>query len=469
MRGRQLIIYLALFVILVSFYLVYDVAFRRKEAKFEESQAQLYSLDRAQVTAISLRNGTDEIHLVRLGGRSWKIDRPVETPAVTPQVDRVIDAALNGKKERVLTGSKADLAEFGLSVPKLSLTLLAGPKKLGPTLFIGGKDPIGNTYYARLGQTREVFTIPGGLFQALNQTLYNLRDKAVVFFEASQIGSLKVESPLAQELKKTSEGQWVILGDPEAPADEAKIDRLLYEGLKGQAASFSPADSEAAAHAFDAPLLKLSVRSEAGAQAEVVVGSAKEKEVEKGREIIAQPEGYWVRTSQRPEVMLVSPATYQALKLAAEDLKDRHLVRFEPEAIQSVDISRGPVVFKAIREDGSWKIVEPKEPQAVADHVVAFLYDLKALEYTSQIQGAASNQALPPGSRIAVKLSGKAGPAIDLTLGVKPVAEGFLPARVGSGPMVRIPADFLKKLPPDAIPPVAPIVDKKVGRVGKSS
>lgn len=467
MRGRQLIIYLALFVIVVSFYLVYEVAFRGKKAKFEESEVRLYTLSPSQVTAIALKNGQEEIHLVRQGDRGWMIDRSVQTPAMLDSVERLLDAAMNGKKERVLAGSSADLAEFGLSIPHLSLSLMSGPKILAPTLYVGAQDPVGTTYYARLGQTREVFTISAPLYQGLNQTLYNLRNKSLLLFDTDKIGSLKVERPLEQEVKKTAEGQWVMSGAETVRADGAKIDRILLEGLKGQVAAFSPAGQESATAGFDSPLLKLRVRAGAGFEAEVVVGAAKKKEVESGQKESSEPEGYWVRTTQRPEVMLIDPSTYEALRLAAADLRDKHLVRFDQQAVRAVELRRGTVVFKAAWENDSWKITEPAQPKTVPDQVAAFLQDLHGVEYVSRLEGDASSRAakaLAAGPGLTVKLSGEGGLEVVLTVGTQPTAEGLVPARIGSGPVVQMSAGFVEKLPPDMM---APVSSSKVGEERK--
>jgi len=451
MRGRQLIIYLALFVIAVSFYLAYEVAFRGKKAGFEESEARLYTLNPIQVTAIALKNEQEEIHLVRQGG-GWMIDRPVQTPALNDQVQRLLDAAVNGKKERVLAGSRADLAEFGLAIPRASLTLMSGPKILVPTLYLGGQDPVGTTYYARLGQTREVFTISASLFQNLNQTLFNLRNKALLLLDVDKIGSLKVERPLEQEVKKTAEGQWVMGGAEGVRADGAKVDRILFEGLRGQVASFGPGGEESAALGFDAPNLKLRVQGGAGVEAEVVVGSAKKKKVEGGQGESSEPEGYWVRTTERTEVMLIDPSTFEALRLAAADLRDKHLVRFAREAVRTVELRRGSAMFKAVWENGVWKITEPGQPKTVPDQIAAFIQSLQGWEYVSRLAGNASSRAakdLAAGSALTVKLAGEGGLEVVLTVGTQPTAEGLVPARVGSGPVVQVSAGYFEKLPPD--------------------
>jgi hypothetical protein len=109
-------------------------------------------------------------------------------------------------------------------------------------------------------------------------------------------------------------------------------------------------------------------------------------------------------------------------------------------------------MFKAVWENGVWKITEPGQPKTVPDQLAAFIQSLQGWEYVSRLEGNASSRAakdLAAGSALTVKLAGEGGLEVVLTVGTQPTAEGLVPARVGSGPVVQVSAGYFEKLPPD--------------------
>ena len=451
MRGRQLAIYLSIFIIVVSFYLIYDVAFRKKKAAFEEVQTKIFNLDRQKVTALKIRNKDVEIHLVRRGENDWRITRPVRTEALADQVQNLIDRALEGKKEKAFSGSDIDLAEFGLGIPEISLTLMTGAKIAAPTLDIGGKNSLGDTYYARLSDAREVFTISAGLFQALNRSLYDLRNKDLIAAPMNEIDGLTGLAPRKVELSRTDSGAWEIVGSDRELADKEIVDRILFQGVKGRIQSFLTPEGEEADQCFNSPVLKLRVNAKGSVLGEITVAKPAEPADRKTDRKNEQAEQYWARTTLRPEILVLDNETVEALIMIFGDLRDKHVVRFDRQAVDSIEVARGERAVRAERVEEGWKVTEPKDAKTGNHHIVAFLIDLENLRYTRSLEATPASVQENALDRpdLRVRLLGKEKPLAELSFRLDPTDDNLLAARAGSGPIVFIDDAFLDKLLPD--------------------
>ncbi|MBW2090972.1 MAG: DUF4340 domain-containing protein, partial [Deltaproteobacteria bacterium] len=317
MKPRQLIIYLVIFVILGGFYLLYDVYFEGEEAKLKKKQEQLFDLDYEQVTSFKLKNQAAEMVFVRQGENEWQITKPVETPAMDWVARSVVDRCLEAKREHIFEADISKMAEYGLDKPQQALTLMSGSKILAPTLYVGSKNPIGDYYYARLGQGREVFTIQTYLQKTLSKTLYEFRQKDIILYERDKIDGLRYLVPKQGELKKSKTGEWTIIEPDLGQADDAKIEKLFRLGLKADIEAFVTAQDEDEKYGLDKPQVKIQVLSQGNVVAELIVGQAKKKAAEGDKESEEEIiEGYWARSSERPELLLIKEDSFSALNQA---------------------------------------------------------------------------------------------------------------------------------------------------------
>ncbi|MBW2060246.1 MAG: DUF4340 domain-containing protein [Deltaproteobacteria bacterium] len=459
MKPRQLIVYLVIFIILGVFYFMYEVKLKDKEAEFEEAQARLFTLDDEEITGFKLINRDMEIYLVRRGEDEWWITEPIETPALAWAAKSVIDRFLGEKKERIFKKPVQDMTEFGLEKPAQALTFLADSKALAPTLYVGGKNPLAEYYYARLGRTSEVFTIPAYLQQTLDKTLYDLRNKDLVIFDRTKIDGLRLLIPAEGELKKVGPQKWDIIKPNLGQADNVKIEKLFRLGIKGEIKEFVSAQADNDKYGFNNPLVKVQALSRGKLIAEIVVGQAKKKAVtDEKKQDRSEIEGYWAKNSERPdEVLLIDAESFEVLKQTPFDIKDKHLLVFNRHAVQFIEVSGPKQTLKAKKVEGHWKVSEPKEAQTEEHHIVSFLMDLEDLEYKRLLdstQETLKKYGLDKPD-FKIKLRGAEKPLAELILSTRPASGKLLAVRAGTDPVVLVNSDFLEKLLPDFKPPAA--------------
>ncbi|MBW2141561.1 MAG: DUF4340 domain-containing protein [Deltaproteobacteria bacterium] len=452
MKPRQLIIYFLIFIVLGGFYLFYEVYLKGKEAEFKEVQSKLYDLEFEEITAFKLKNKAGEIHLVRRGEDEWRITKPVETPALTWEARSVVDRVLEAKKERVFEAGADKMAEFGLEKPLQALTFMADSGALAPTLYVGGKNPLGDFYYARLGLSREVFTIPAHIQKTLAKSLLEFRDKNTVLYDRDKIDGLRFLIPKEGELKKDGESKWKIVKPDLGQADDAKIEKLFRIGLKGDIQKFESAETGEDRCGFDKPKIKMQVLSQGKVVAELIVGQAKMMTVDEKNpskeEVI---DGYWAKTSERPEVLLIDEDAFKALNQTPEDLKDKHILKFSRWDVRFVEINGPDSKLKARQVKGSWVIIEPKESQTQGSQIETFLIDLEGLEYVKKLDS--SEETIKKYGldqpEVEIKLLDNKKILVELTLSTRPIADNLLAIKVGADEAALVKADFLEKMPFD--------------------
>ncbi|MBW2324253.1 MAG: DUF4340 domain-containing protein [Deltaproteobacteria bacterium] len=419
MKPRQLIIYFLIFIVLGGFYLFYEVYLKGKEAEFKEVQSKLYDLEFEEITAFKLKNKAGEIHLVRRGEDEWRITKPVETPALTWEARRVVDRVLEAKKERVFEAGADKMAEFGLEKPLQALTFMADSGALAPTLYVGGKNPLGDFYYARLGLSREVFTIPAHIQKMLAKSLLEFRDKNTVLYDRDKIDGLRFLIPKEGELKKDGESKWKIVKPDLFESAETGEDR----------------------YGFDKPKIKMQVLSQGKVVAELIVGQAKMMTIDEKNP----------KTSERPEVLLIDEDAFKALNQTPEDLKDKHILKFSRWDVRFVEINGTDSKLKARQVKGSWVITEPKESQTQGSQIETFLIDLEGLEYVKKLDS--SEETIKKYGldqpEVEIKLLDNKKILVELTLSTRPIADNLLAIKVGADEAALVKADFLEKMPFD--------------------
>ena len=458
MKPRQILIYLIIFIVLGGFYYIYDVRLAARKNELQEAQTRIFNATVDQVTAFKLLMKNREIHIIRTGPDQWRIEAPLKTPADRWAVEGVLRAALEGKKDRVFAEPVQDMVQYQLDNPGLSLTLLAGPKMLAPTLHIGGRNPAGRLYYARLGDTQEVFTITAALWGDLAKGLFDLRDKALVLAAGEKIDRLIIEGREKVEMKKTGLRQWEIVHPQPGPADNDVVQKMVYRVLKGKALRFvtpdkKPSPEAADPYGFDKPSLKVRVFEQGRPATELLIGREHKQKVQ-GKERVV---GYWARGTDRPEIMLIEAAAFSALDVGYSELKDRHVLSLDRGALKEITIARGELRMHIKKVHDIWEVLEPKDFKSQDRHVERFLMTLEDLKYVQVLD--ADEKTIKkyglhnPGLRI--ELSGPET-HIMLVAELKAVEKGLCAVRVGEGPVVLVERRTLVERLPEEVRPAEP-------------
>ena len=131
-------------------------------------------------------------------------ERPTPVAAVDPAEVSAITTALAGlEKERVVEENPPSLKEFTLDPPRISITFHAAGDSATHRVDVGVKTPMGAELYAKVEGQPAVFLIGSYREDALNKSLFNLRDKTVLTFDRESANALKIEDRKSTRLNSS--------------------------------------------------------------------------------------------------------------------------------------------------------------------------------------------------------------------------------------------------------------------------
>jgi Domain of unknown function (DUF4340) len=132
------------------------------------------------VDAFELKDPSGDFRLVKQGN-DWKMQKPQPLTADAAAVSALLSQVSAGRIAKVASETASYLGRYGLDAPALSfeIQLAQGGRR---ALLLGKKS--GDEYYARDTSRAMVFLVSASLYQKLDATLFDLRDKKI-FHEAS--------------------------------------------------------------------------------------------------------------------------------------------------------------------------------------------------------------------------------------------------------------------------------------------
>jgi hypothetical protein len=188
-----------------------------------------------EVFAFALARGQETIELRRGKGArtkpgAWKIVAPVKADADPSAVDSVLRALQNARVQKFVQESPKDVAAFGLSQPRLTVTVEWRKKNERrthtDTLLVGGPFE-GDQYYARLGGDQPVLALKNTDVTGFDKPLADLRDKRLVRFDTSRLTRIVVRKGDKTTTLVKKDKDWVLQPGGKA-TESARVSDLLW-------------------------------------------------------------------------------------------------------------------------------------------------------------------------------------------------------------------------------------------------
>lgn len=204
----------------------------------------LLVFSRDQVEALTLASPKGEVELERTGGK-WEIVKPERLPADPKEVDRLLSDLTFARAQEFLADPGADVKRFGLIPPALTVTLKEQGKE--PVRLLLGRPEKGRAT-AAVEPERSVVKVEARLFTDLAKGVFDLRDRRLLPFETSEVGSLKLTGGDATLILEQRDRRWRFRspdgGEPKTLRVLEMLDAL--RDLKWTAVAAERADDPAA-------------------------------------------------------------------------------------------------------------------------------------------------------------------------------------------------------------------------------
>ena len=333
-------------------------------------------------------------------GESWWLAQPYEWPANPNAVDRLVKELQF--LEHVTSWTVADLvktgrslAEYGLDQPVLTLTFTSAKKDY--TLKVGKASDIGSRLYVLSPDGARIHVVGQSLADSLGLSLDELRSDSIFTVPVFEVRSLNVQTAapnLKVRVRRDATGHWGFDTPITARASKAAV-VVTVNALNALTAKkfLEPRETDLDRAGLTSPFLRVTLEGNARRET-LLLGNA------------AADGQYFAKIEDKSVVFTTAPAPalLDTLRTAQEQLRDPHVLDFEPGTVTAVTLSApGQSELSLQRLEGgtgaaAWQVVSritgqaplttPADP-ALVEELLQKLHLLSAKKFLSDAPSAA--------------------------------------------------------------------------------
>jgi hypothetical protein len=281
-----------------------------------------------------------------------------------------------------MAADKNKLGEFGLTKPKLRLKLSG--QGAPPEVLFGKDAAFENKMYVRLENSKDAYVADQSVKKAIDKKADEFRDKKLTDLTAAQVSRAVLKTQAGEmELQKKNE-HWDIVKPLRARADDQKVGDLIAQVTTAHIEQFVADDrGDLNSYGLAQPRGSITLFGENDKQGQTLsIGSEPEK----------QKEQVYVRLSSRGFVYTLPKKIEELLNAKPNDVRDRHLVRFDEKILDRITIDaagKGKVVLA--RKGEEWTIANRNNTPANSAEVRRLIDTLKNDQVTRFVEDVASN------------------------------------------------------------------------------
>ena len=313
------------------------------------------NFERDKIDGVVIQNADERIELKRTD-KKWRLESPVKDLADSSVVENLLFDLEDWKKDTTISAKEIEadknrMAEYGVGKAKLRLKL-QGPNA-PPEVLLGNNAALEGKIYVRLENSGEVFLASQSIKNQISKKPEEFRDRKLTDTVATQVTRLSVKTAAGEmELQKQGD-HWQIVKPLRARADDQKVNDLIAQITTSRIAQFV-ADDAGDLHPYGL----------AEPRGTVTIFTGDEKSAGSGQilQIGGVPQNdkdqVYVRFAPRKFVYTLPNKIESILSTKPNDLRDRHLVRFDQDQLDRITID-APGKNKTVlaRKDQNWTIV----------------------------------------------------------------------------------------------------------------
>ncbi len=377
--------------------------------------------------AITLKNGNGDFSLIRNAQGKWMIAAPVATRADQTVVTALL-TAMTTLRYQTKIGAGA-LSAFGLSPASITATVTF-PDETTYSLQVGAEAPLGKNYYAVASDgTRGIFTVTSWLRSQLDDTLFQLRNKAPVSLsqeEITAIGFTSGAQPVYTLQRKG--GVWYITKPSLNRVRPSVINGMVFQLANLRATNIIDGVSDLSGMGLEKPSEVISIVLMDGKHDTITIGKN------------ADPSHAYAMVKGKKPVYVINADFAAAMKKNVSEMVDTRLMSQDSFAVSSVTVVRsGKAVVLTKKSNNTWeKNGAPFTGSGTVNDLVGELSSMKAVRFTAP-------QSPFGKAAITFTVSGSVQPAVT-TIAISPVIAGTAYARTSIDPRraVIAPGDVRK-------------------------
>ena len=385
MRFRTTLVLFALTAALVVFIKFYET--KRPNTEEANRRAQnVINFERDKIDGIVIQNGEERIELKR-ADKKWRLESPVKDLADGSTIDGLLFDLEDWKKDATISGKeieadKSRMAEYGVAKAKLRLKLQGA--NAPPEILFGNNAALEGKTYVRLENSKDVFLAAQSIKNQISKKPEEFRDRKLTDTVATQVTRLSLKTAAGEmELQKQGD-HWQIVKPLRARADDQKVNDLIAQITTSRIAQFVADDAgDLHPYALTEPRGTVTIFTADDKQGQILqIGGVPEKEKDQ----------VYVRFAPRKFVYTLPNKIETILSTRPNDLRDRHLVRFDQNQLDRITIDvPGKTKTVLSRKDQNWTIVNRNNRLANAAEARRLIDLLAGEQVTNFVADVASD------------------------------------------------------------------------------
>jgi hypothetical protein len=365
MRFKGTLVLLTAAIAFGGYIYFYEMKGGEKREKAKQTENQLWKLETKNIVRLTLDSADSHIAAERKSDQTWTLTAPQAWDADSAELNRLASSTTMLSRESVIEPNAQDLTRFGLNPAHLSLRIkVKGGKEFG--VDFGINNPTGNSTYAVLAGTKDVFLVPANSASSFIKKVDDLRDHAILKLEPATVQSLTLKNPKGTiEIFKDGEDRWWFKGPEKRAADGPEVRGILNALSMGKAKEFFNENANDYANAgLDKPLIDASLTVGADKTIKrLIIGVEKSKLQKKGAAQATKDAAgsdalsaglYLARDESRPFMFFVEKELVDKLLKPANDIREKALVSFQRWDIDSIFLTNPKGSFAFSKAGGEW-------------------------------------------------------------------------------------------------------------------
>jgi len=348
-----------------------------------EKGHKLFAIAASDIAQIEMRGPGRDLVIQRGAPGLWQIVKPVRAEADNTTADALAAALANLEIIETVDDHPADLAPFGLENPAATVTVTTRGKRVLPGVELGGNTPIGGNSYIKTTTGPAVLLVAPGFAAQASKSLNDVRSRVLFGFTADQIKRVVIGHADGSQMELVhSFNGWTITKPTNYPADPAAVRKLLDALATMRIADFADEHpTDLSSYGLEQPSLTIELYGDKATDRESLAVGIKQP--------VAGSDAVFVRRGEgdRP-VCTVASYIVSVVSKSFDDLRDKTVMRFNPDAVARVTLIGGPVSLVLERAGKERWQVRSQGRVAAAETTVAesLLTQLQGLKGTRIVE-----------------------------------------------------------------------------------
>ncbi len=345
----------------------------RQATKIESTpQEKILSLDSNHIQSFTIKPREGQTFTCHREGGNWGVVEPRKLLADQSNISSFLNSLTTATVDQVVEPHPANLKDFGLNPPVMSVEVITDAKPEKFTLRLGDETPTSGGVYAQIAGSSSVISLASYQKSSLEKSLFDLRDKRAVTLDTDRVQRIEMESKGKRwTLVKNPEGVWDLVLPPPVRADRITVDSLVSSLRTASMQAVVAEDKkEEAKYGFGSPTLRVRL-SGPGATQTLLLGKK-------------EGERYDAMNSAVEPIFTLNADFLTQFQKDPADLRDKDLFSFSSFDAKRVEVDtpKGHQVFELQKD--KWKRTTPSatdEPTEKLDTLLNRLRDLRATSF----------------------------------------------------------------------------------------